>query len=140
MPPHVLQQGLRVNAAGYIRALETVFKPLDQLLRWHRGGRTFFSRAQLQPTRPKRPRSGWLRISHDHVTPDMWPPSSPDLTPLCGVVEENTNKCPDNTNESLKGAFVHVISNMQEAPLIHAYSHFRSQMGPVIEAEKGSIE
>ena len=27
MPPHVFQEGLRVNADGYIRVLETVVKP-----------------------------------------------------------------------------------------------------------------
>ena len=49
--------------------------------RCHRGGRTFLSRTQIQPTRLKRPRRGWLRTTHGHVFQDRWPPCSPDLNP-----------------------------------------------------------
>jgi len=43
---------------------------------------------------------------HDHITPNMWPLSSPDLNSLdyyiWGVVERETNKHPHNTLDSLE--------------------------------------
>ena len=112
--------------------------------RWHRGGRTFFSRTQIQPTKPKRPRSRWLRTTHGHALPDMWSPSSHDLNPtdyyVWGVFEEDTNKGPDDTKQPLTDAIVHVTGIMQEAPLICACSPFCSHMGVTVGAEGRFIE
>ena len=59
---------------------------------------------------------------------------------MWGVFEEETNKCPDNTKEPLTDAIVHVMGNMQEAPLICACSRFRSHMGATVEVEGGFIK
>ena len=103
-------------------------------------GRTFFSRTQIQPTRPKRPRSGWPRTTHGHVLSDMWPPSSPDLNPTDYYVWGVFEKVANISKELLKEVVVHVTGNMQEAPLICACSCFRSHMGATVEAEGGFIE
>ena len=46
---------------------------------------------------------------HDHITPNIWPPSSPDLNPLdyyvCGVVERETNKHPFDTLDYLRSSY-----------------------------------
>lgn len=62
--------------------------------------KTLYSRALLLVMPPTQPKSSWLRILgfHDHVTPNTWPPCSPDLIPLYrytrGVVERNNDQCP----------------------------------------------
>ena len=59
---------------------------------------------------------------HDHITPNMWPPSSPDLNSLdyyvWGVVERETNKHPHNTLDSLKAAIIRIMTHMDEDHLI----------------------
>ena len=106
MPPHLFQEGIRVNAAGYIRVLETVVKPwIDQVAQ----GRPYVFQQDSAPAHKAEVTQEWMAQNcHDHVTPNMWPPSSPDLNPMdyyvWGVVEKESNKRPHNTKESLKVA------------------------------------
>ena len=55
---------------------------------------------------------------HDHITPNMWPPSSTDLNLLdyyvWGIVEQETNIHPHNTLDSLKVAITRVMTHMDE--------------------------
>ena len=55
---------------------------------------------------------------HDHITLNIWPPSSPDLNPLDyyvqGVVERETNKHPQKTLDSLRAAITRVMTHMDE--------------------------
>ena len=142
MPPHFFQECLRVNAAGYIKVLETVVKPwIDQVAQ----GRPYVLQQDSAPAHKAEVIQEWLAQNcHDHVTTNMWPPSSPDLNPMdyyvWGVVEKDTNKHPHSNKESLKAAIVHVMGNTQEEPLIRACSRFRSRIEAVIEAEGGFIE
>jgi inhibitor of nuclear factor kappa-B kinase subunit alpha len=87
----------------------------------------------------------WLAENfHDHVTPNIWPPSSPDLNPLdyyvWGVVERETNKHAHNTKDSLKAAIGDIMANINKDHLINACSRFRSRIEAVIEVEGGFIE
>ena len=82
----------------------------------------------------------WLAENfHDHVTPNMWPPSSPDANPLdyyvWGVVERETNKHPHNTITSLTEAITTVMTNMDKEHLIRACSRFRQRIEAVIDAD-----
>ena len=74
---------------------------------------------------------------HDHITPNVWPPSSPNRNPLdyyaWGVVERETNKHPHNTLDSLRAA-------MDEDHLIRACKRFRQRIESVIAAEGDFIE
>ena len=74
----------------------------------------------------------------------MWPPSFPDLNPLdyyvWGVVEQETNKHPHNTLDSLKAAIARVMTHMDKAPLIRACKRFRQRIEAVIAAEGDFIE
>jgi len=80
---------------------------------------------------------------HDHITPNMWPPSSPDLNPLdyyvWGVVERETNKHPHNTLDSLRAAITRVMTHMDEDHLIRACKRFRQRIEAVIAAERDFI-
>ena len=104
MPPHFFQEGLRVNAAGYIRVLKTVVKPwIDRVAQ----GRPYVFQQDSAPAHKAEVTQEWLAQNlHDHVTPNMWPPSSPDLNPMdyyvWGVVEKETNKRPHSTKPDWK--------------------------------------
>ena len=57
-----------------------------------------------------------------------------------GVVQEETNKRPHITKESLKATILHLMGSLQEQPSIRACSRFRNRMEAEIEAEGGFIE
>ena len=88
-------------------------------------------------------RNDLARNRNDLVTPNMRPPSSPDLNLmdfyLWGAVEQTNNR-PHHSKESLKAVIEHVLGNMQETPLIRACSHFRSRIKAVNETEGTCIE
>ena len=79
---------------------------------------------------------------HDHITPNMWSPSSPDLNPLdyyvWGVVEREINKHSHNMLDSLRAAITRVMTHMDENHLIRACKHFRQRIEAVI-ATKGDL-
>jgi len=81
---------------------------------------------------------------HDHVTPNVWPPSSPDLNPLdfyvWGVVERDSNSHSHNTITALKSAIVDAMANIPKTHLITACSRFRRRVEAVIAANGGFIE
>ena len=81
---------------------------------------------------------------HDHITPNIWPPSSPDLNPLdyyvWSVVELETNKHPHSTPESLRAAITRVMTHMDEDHLIRECKCFRKRIEYVIAAEGDFIE
>ena len=80
---------------------------------------------------------------HDHVTPNMWPPSSPDLNPIdfyvWGVVERQTNRRPHPNRDSLKSAISEEMKHMSQERVIRACSLLRGCLEAVIEAEGGFI-
>ena len=143
LPQYLLQEDIRVNAAGCIGVLETVVMP------WIDPGATGEAKRSSAGLRSSPQGRSYPGVAgseplHGHVLPDILPPSSPDLNPTdyyaWGVFEKETNKCPGDTKEPLKEVIVHVTGNMHEAPLICACSCFRSHMGVTVEAEGGSIE
>ena len=142
MPPHFFQQGLRVNAVAYIEVLETVVKPwIDSV----RGDRPYIFQQDSAPSHKAMTTQDWMAENfYDHITPNLWPPSSPDLNPLdyyvWGVVERETNKHPHNTISSLKDAITTTMINMNKEHLIRACSRFRSRIESVIAANGDFIE
>jgi len=97
------------------------------------------------PSRKAMRTQDWMSENlHDHITPNMWPPNSPDLNPLdyyvWGVVERETNKHPHNTLDSLRAAIIRVMTHMDENHLIRACKRFRQRIEGVIAAEGNFIE
>ena len=80
MPPHFFPQGLRVNSAAYIGVLGTVVKPwFDRV----RNERPYIFQQDSAPSHKAQTTQDWLAEHfQDHITPNLWPPSSPDLNPL----------------------------------------------------------
>jgi len=69
MPPHFFSQGLRVNAAAYIEALETVVKPwIDSVS----GGRPYVLQQDSAPSHKAMRSQDWMSENlRDHITPNM---------------------------------------------------------------------
>ena len=142
MPPHFFPQGLRLNANGYIEVLETVVKPWIQEVAQ---GRPFVFQQDSAPSHTAHVTQEWLSENfYDHVTPNMWPPNSPDLNPLdyffWGMIERETNLHAHNTTDSLKAAVIEAMSNMCPAHVIRACNRFRARIEAVLEAQGGFIE
>ena len=79
MPPHFFPQRLRVNAAAYIEVLEAVVEPwIDSV----HGERPYVFQQDSAPSHKAMTTQDWMSENlHDHITPNMWLPSSPDLNP-----------------------------------------------------------
>lgn len=142
MSPHSFPQGLRVNAVGYIEVLETVVKPwIDRVC----NVRPYIFQQDSASSHKAATTQEWMtRNLHNHITPDIWPPSSPNLNPLdyyvWGVVERETNKQPHNTIDSLKTAITRTMIYMNKGQLINACQSFRKCIEAVIGAKGGYIE
>lgn len=142
MPPYFFPQGLRVNAAAYIEVLETVVKPwIDSM----RSERPYVFQQDSAPSHKAMTTQDWMAENlHDHITPNMWPPSSPDLNLLdyyvWGVVERETNKHPHNTIDSFKAAIIRVMTNINKDQLILTCKRFRTRIEAVIAAGGNFIE
>lgn len=142
MPPHFFPQRLRVNSAAYIEVLQTVVKPwIDSV----RNGRPYTFQQDSAPSHKAKLTQEWMvKNFYDHITPDIWPPSSPDLNPLdyyvWGVLEKEVNEHYHSTIDSLKATIVRVMSSMDQQHLIKACRRFRSRVEAVIQADGGFIE
>ncbi|CAB3226072.1 unnamed protein product [Arctia plantaginis] len=142
MPPHFFSHGLRVNAAAYTEGLKTVVKPwIDRV----RGERPYVFQQDSAPSHKAMTTQDCMSENlHDHITPNLWPPSSPDLNPLdfyvWGVVERDTSKHPHNTLESLKATITRVMTQMNKDHLLRACRRFRQRIEAVIAAEGDFIE
>ena len=142
MPPHFFKKGHRVNAEEYVKVLRDVVKPwIDRVAE----GRPYVFQQDSAPAHKAKATQEWMSANlHSHITPEFWPPNSPDLNPLdyyvWGVVERDTNKCPHNTLDSLKSAIKQVMVKMDKAMLTKACARFRPRIEAVIAAEGGFIE
>lgn len=142
MPPHFFAQGLRVNAAAYVDALTTVVKPWIESVS---KGRPYVFQQDSAPAHTTCVTQEWLADNfYDHVTFNLWPPSSPDLNPLdyyiWGVIEREANKELHNTKDSLKDTTAHLMGNISKEHLLRLCSHFRSKVESVIAAYGGFIK
>lgn len=142
MPPHIFEEGLRVNQAVYINVLSTVVKPwIDKVA----AGRPYVFQQDSAPAHTARKTQEWISVNfYDHVTPDLWPPNSPDCNPLdyylWGVVERLTNKTACNTKGELIRRICQAFRTLPADTVKIACSRFRNRVESVINAEGGFIE
>ena len=142
MPPHFFVQGLRINADSYIETLATTVKPwMDRIA----NGRDYFFQQDSAPAHKARKTQAWCyaNLPH-HWSPDLWPPSSPDCSPLdyyvWSVVEAEVNSKPHNTIDSLRNSIEEEMLNLDRETLASACASFRNRLERVIEADGGHIE
>ena len=81
---------------------------------------------------------------YDPVTPDVWPPNSPNLNPMdyfvWGYVERTTNARPHNNKESLVASIKELISDMDPELVARGCSCIRSRVEAVVAAKGDFIE
>ena len=80
----------------------------------------------------------WENVCY-HITPNIWPPNSPDSNPLnyyiWGVVEWETHKIPSNTKKKLKVMITAAFTNWNKEATRKAcrrfWSHLESWLKPM---------
>ncbi|XP_076046122.1 uncharacterized protein LOC143028211 [Oratosquilla oratoria] len=139
MSPHIFQQGLRANAAGYSEVLETVVKFWIGKIR---DGRPYIFQQDAAPSHKAQSTQEWMSDNqYDHVTPNMRPPNSPDLNLMdyyvWSIIERDTIRYPHNNIVSLKTAIVEVMTEMNKNHLMQICQRFKSRIKAVTETEGG---
>lgn len=142
MPPYIFEEGLRVNQDVYLNMLSTVVKPwIDKVV----DGRPYVFQQDSAPAHTARKTQEWLSVNfYDHVTPDLWPPNSPDCNPLdyylWGAVERITNKTACNNKGELIRRLCQAFQALPADVVKISCSRFRSRVESVINADGGFIE
>ena len=142
MPPHIFEAGLRVNTKIYLEVMK------DNVVPWIKevaGDRPWVWQQDSAPCHTSRKSMFWLQNNcYDLVTPDVWPPNSPDLNPMdyfiWGYVERTTNARPYNNKESLVAAIKEVMTHLDPILVTRACSRFRARIEAVVTAKGGFIE
>ena len=76
MPPHFFEKGLGVNAEEYVKVLRDVVKPwIDRVAE----RRPYILQQDSAPAFKAKVTREWMSANlHSHITPEFWPPNSPD--------------------------------------------------------------
>ena len=132
MPPHVFEAGLKVNT----EVLTNVVKP------WMDGvadGRPYIWQQDGAPAHNSKKTQDWCRDNLPYFwEKEVWPPSSPDCSPLdyfvWGVTERDVNRSSHNIKQSLITSIMEVFANIPREGIIRACSKFRSRLEEVVAA------
>ena len=142
MPPHIFPEGLRVNSEVYVDLLRTKVIPWIKQVA---GDRPWVWQQDSAPCHTSKMSMTFLNNNcYDLVTPDIWPPNSPDLNPMdyfvWGHIERHTNKSSHNTKDSLITAINHEMTHMDPNMVARACSRFRARVEAVVAAKGDFIE
>ena len=80
MPSHFFRQGLRVNATTYIEVLEAVVNAWTDIVLGERPD--VFEQDSAPSHKGMTTQDLMSENLYDHITPNIWPPSSPNLNSL----------------------------------------------------------
>ena len=142
MPPFIFPHGLKLNTEAYIKCLEKVVLPWIVEVAT---GRPYVWQQDSAPSHTSWRTQSWLSENFcDHITPNMWPPNSPDCNPLdyyvWGAVERETNKTPCNTQEELEARITAAFSNLNKEMVGKACKRFQSRLEAVVKANGNFFE
>ena len=142
MPPHIFEDGLKVNTKVYLDVLKSVVIPWCNQVT---GGRPWVWQQDAVPAHTSQETQAWLQKEcYDFLTFSHWPSSSLHLNPLDYFVwlyvENITNMTSHNTKASLIAAIRRVFTELPPVLVEKALSQFRIRIEAVIEAEGGYIE
>ena len=142
MPPHFFQEGLRLNSDGYVELLNTVVKPWITRVA---NGRPYVWQQDSAPCHTSGKSQKWLSENfYDFISPNVWPPNSPDLNPMdyfvWGAVEKDTNCTSSNTKAQLMDKIKTVFEALPRETVASACSRFRTRIEAVIDANGGYFE
>uniref|UniRef100_A0A0L8IF21 Uncharacterized protein n=1 Tax=Octopus bimaculoides TaxID=37653 RepID=A0A0L8IF21_OCTBM len=124
---------------GYTRLQPDLaeFLQLDALPNANHSERPYVWRQDSAPCHTSRRTQSWL--SHNfcnHITPNIWPPNSPDCNSLhCyvwGAVERDTNKTPCNTKNELKARIMAAFTKLNTETVQKSW-RFQSRLEAILK-------
>ena len=142
MPPFWFEKGLKVNSAVYLDVLKNVVKPwLDAT--YPEGNYCF--QQDSAPCHKSKVVQKWCTENFPSFWPwSMWPPSSPDLSPLdysiWAVVEKRACATPHQKVEDLKGAVEREWAAMSDEFVVKTCRSFRPRLEAMLKAQGGHFE
>jgi len=136
MPPHFFETGQRVNTKEYIKVLDTVVKPLMELLPQRVS--PCVSQQDKTPAHTANITQNWLKANlKDHWPKEIWPPSSPDCNSLdyfmWGTVDREVKKQPHFTLASVRTKISEVMTDKNREVVIRACKKFCLWIKAVVE-------
>ena len=142
IPPHFIEEGLRINTAEYLKILKDVLMP------WIRRNYDPFKVMLVQDSAPAhgaKKVQDFLKENLPLMVPkDIWPSSSPDLNVcdywLFGVIEGESNATSHPSVNSLKAAIRRAFRNLDPEDVKRSCSRFRSRISQIIDAKGSHIE
>lgn len=142
MPPNFFPYGARVNAFAYTEALNTVVRPCITAIA--RGRLHLFQHDFAAFATGHTPQEWMAETLHDHVTPNMWPPSSSDINPMDysvrGLAGRGSNKRAHNTIAVLREAVVNAMANISKVRPTIVCSQSRQSVEVVSGADDNFFE
>ncbi|QQP55341.1 Transposable element tcb2 transposase, partial [Caligus rogercresseyi] len=118
-------KGLKVNTAIYIDVMKNVVKPSMDLVA---NGRPYVFQQDSAPAHKSRETQAWLLENLPyHWSPDLWPPSSPDCSPL-----DYFFWCMGRHREE--------FANMKKDVVAKACGRFRHRLEMIVATDGGYIE
>ena len=142
MPPHIFAAGLKINTEVYLDVMTTVVKPwMDEVA----SGRPYIFQQDGAPALTSIKTQDWSRENLPFFfEKEVWPPSSPDCSPLdyfvWGVAEKDVNRSAHQSKESLITAIKEVFADLPREMVKKACSRFRSRLERVVAANGDFIE
>lgn len=142
LPSNLFQLGLRLNSAGYTEVLEIVMKLWLEVVCI---GRPYvFLQDSVAAHKAVVTQDCMSANMHNHITPNMWTPNSPDVNPLeyymCLLVELESNQRSHNATDSLKAANTRVISSINTDHVTQRCHRFLTCIEVIIASEGSYIE
>jgi len=108
-------------------------------------GRPYIFQQDGAPAHTSNKTQAWCRDNLSFFwEKDVWPPSSPDCSPLdyfvWGVAERDVNRSAHKNRESLISAIKEVFADIPREHVTKACSRFRSRLEKVVAANGDFIE
>jgi len=142
MPPYWFPKGLKVGTQEYLHVLQTVVKPwIDQ--NYPNGG--YVWQQDSAPSHKSKQTQDWCKANLKKFWPwTIWPPSSPDLSPLdygiWGNVERKACARSHRNVDELKASVEEHWASMEEDFIKRTCSAFRPRLEAMLEAGGGHFE
>ena len=78
------------------------------------------------------------------ISPDLWPPNSPDLNPvdykIWGVMQQRVYQTKVQDVNDLKRRLINVWADMQQSVIDDAIDHWRKRLHACVRARRGHFE
>ena len=134
--------GVKVNGAYYrnVLLLQQLLPNIRQV-----SGEFFIFQQDSAPAHRARETISLLeRETHAFISPDLWPPISPDLNPvdykIWGVMQQRVYQTKVQNVNDLKQRLINVWADMQQSVIDDAIDQWRKRLHSCVRARGGQFE